>query len=122
MSKLGLNPPPFSGVATGVYNSSNVDTDWHEITISDFTLLGPGSSLTSGDFIWFSIRSLNSTGAVYYKFGTSAPADPKINVFSVATTEVAEITTGAIIGNSISYAKSTAGDDIVIQAGFGSLT
>jgi len=122
MSKLGLNPPPFSGVATGVYNSSNVNTDWHTLSISDFTLLGPSSSISTGDFIWFSIRSINSTGSVYYKFGTSAPGDPKINVFSVATTEIAEITTGTIIGSTISYAKSTAGDDIAITAGFGVLT
>ena len=120
--KLGLSDPEFSGVVTGVYNSSNVDTDWHEITISDFTLLGPGSSLTSGDFIWFSIRSLNSAGAVYYKYGGSTPADPKINVLIVPTTEAQRSDAGTIIGDTISYAKSTAGDDIVIQAGFGSLT
>ncbi len=120
--KLGLSNPDYSGTATGVYNSANVDTDWHAITISDFTLIGPNSTLTSGDFVWFSIRSMNSSGNVYYKYGSSAPADPKTNVFVVPTTEEKLSEPGTLIGNTISYAKSTAGDDVVIEAGFGSLT
>ena len=117
--KYGLSSPPFSGQTTGFYRSANSDTDFHAVTISNFTQTGP-NTLTSGDFIYVSL-SHDGTGSAYLKLSTSGASDAASTAIEIKTGQSILVEPGTIIGSTISYKKSNAADDLQIVAGFGEL-
>ena len=118
--KYGLSSPPFSGQSTGFYRSAHSDTDFHAVTLSNFTQTGP-NTLTSGDFIWISL-SHNGSGSAYLKLSTSGASDATSTAIEVEADKSLLVEPGIIIGSTISYKKSNAADDLQIIAGFGELT
>ena len=117
--KYGLSSPPFSGQTTGFYRSAHSDTDFHAVTISNFTQTGP-NTLTSGDFVYVTVIH-DGTGSAYLKLSTSGASDAASTAIEIKTGQSLLVEPGTIIGSTISYKKSNAGDDLQIVAGFGDL-
>ena len=126
MSKLGVQNPITAGQFIGAYNASAVsDTNWHTLTSNEFYDAVTGSQITDGyQFAWVGI-ALSSTSAVsYIKLrAATAGTDGKTNTDGVIPllgtyqVDVQALSAGSSV-TSIAYAKSAAGDSVIIYAGF----
>ena len=126
MSKLGVQNPITAGQFIGAYNASAVsDTNWHTLTSNEFYDAVTGSQITDGyKFAWVGIASSSTSAVSYIKLrAATAGTDGKTNTDGVIPllgtyqVDVQALSNGSSV-ISIAYAKSAAGDSVIIYAGF----
>jgi len=123
MSKLGVQNPITAGQAVASYNASSVsDTDWHTLTSNEFYDASTGQQFPDGLEFAYVAMMTNASSLSFLKLRASdTPTDGKLNSDGVISVFGGfDIDTQAIQNkiNSISYAKASADDTVVIYAGF----
>ena len=126
MSRLNVNNPASAGQLVGAFNASAVaDTDWHTLTSNEFYDTVTVTQITDGlQFAFVALISSSTSAVSYLKLRAADGAgdgkgntDGVIPVFGRFEIDSQALQAASSI-NSIAYAKSGAGDSVVIVAGF----
>jgi hypothetical protein len=125
MNKLSQQAPITTGSFIGSYNASSVnDTDWHDLSSSDFYDTNTGTQLASGlTFSNIAVYSNNSSSLSYVKFRARVGAGDGITntdgVIPVASSFTYDLhTLEASNPSTIAYKKANGADTFTIIASF----
>lgn len=119
---LGITNPIKAGSIRAFANLSAADTDWHDLSSSDFYDTTTGSACAEGlKFAWIGVVNLSLENVAYVKYRArtlaSDTTDNELPVlpYSAHTDDVGTLT--ALV-TTISVAKGGAGDSVYVIAGF----
>lgn len=125
MNKQRIQPPITTGQFIGSYNASSVnDTDWHDLSATDFYDTSSGSQLSSNlRFSNIAVYSSNTSSLSFVKFRARVAAGDGIantdGVLPVASSFVYDLhTLEADNPATIAYKKAAGGDTFTIIASF----
>jgi hypothetical protein len=126
MSRLNVSNPASAGQLVAAFNASAVaDNDWHTLTSNEFYDTVTGTQITDGlQFAFVALISSSTSSLSYIKLRAASGAsdgkgntDGVIPVFGRFEIDSQALQAGSSI-TSIAYAKGSAGDSVVIIAGF----
>tara|TARA_B100001093_G_C26772343_1_gene990786 strand:+ start:569 stop:952 length:384 start_codon:yes stop_codon:yes gene_type:complete len=124
--RLGVQYPIHAGSSLASYNATVInDTDWHNLTSSDFYDTITGSQFSAGlKFAFIMFVSSNSSTLSMIKLRAAGSAtdgitntDGVIPVFSSFSVDSQALSAGSSV-TTISYKKANGADSFVIYAGF----
>jgi len=117
---LGVTDPIIAGNIRGSYNASSIaNTDWNDLTSSDF--LDPTTGLAIASGLRFSFISVvnKGSGLAYLKYRARVLAgDPTTNEIPVDYLFSDDVGTLQAPISTIAYKKNTAGDTFYLAVGF----
>lgn len=125
MSKLGVQNPISAGQYLAAYNATSVaNTDWNNLSSSDFYDTSTGLQLDSDlEFAFVAVYSSNTSSVSYIKLRSAAGAGDSVantgGVIPVAKSFDVDVQALATSNTtSIAYKKASASDKFFLYCGF----
>lgn len=125
MSKLGVQNPISAGQYLAAYNATSVaNTDWNNLSSSDFYDTSTGLQLDSDlEFAFVAVYSSNTSSVSYIKLRSAAGAGDSVSntggVIPVAKSFEVDVQALATSNTtSIAYKKASASDKFFLYCGF----
>ena len=118
--KLGVTNPILAGNIRGSFNASSIaNTDWNDLSSSDFLDPTTGSAVAAGLQFAKIIFVNKGTGLAYVKYRARILAgDPTTNEIPIDYSLEDDVGTLQTPVSTIAYKKNAAGDTFYVLAGF----
>jgi hypothetical protein len=118
MGKYGVQNPISAGQILAAYNATSIaNTDWNNLTSTDFYDTSTGDQLSAGlTFAFVAVYSSNTSSVSYIKLRASAGAGDSVANSKSFDVDVQALQTSNT--TTIAYKKASASDNFFLYCGF----